>query len=158
MEGRAYERTVYEAKLDVSYNVLLQQMQEVLFARINRLIAIFSLIAGSAAFAGVLAKLPGLVSVAGVLVAVGTILGATNDLAGRAERHRIQRRRYAELAAADPVEIAEIDRKLAAIGVDDLPPWESLEVAAYNSNLMRNGRDDFVMPEGRMVWLVRLLT
>ncbi len=143
---KTHERTLYEARLDADYEVRLQELHQRLFGRLNTAATLITLLAGTTAFAGVLQQQPQWSAWAGVALAALALVSALGNLGARAEAHRAQRRRYLELLAVQGLDLDAFDAELLRIGQDDPPTIEALRVPAFNANLQRHGRTDWLQP------------
>lgn len=153
-----YERTLYEAKLDVDFAVRLALLHERLYGRIKKLITVVNLLAGTTAVASLIEYSATLSAVAGAVVAVTSILDLVYDYGGKAAAHCKDRRAYLDLLGrADRLTPERLDARFAMLNRESTIALECLAMPAYNHNLARHGRTGWCVPLTRwerfMAWL-----
>jgi hypothetical protein len=158
-EAKTYERTHYEAVLDIRwairYNLLLKRV----YRRLKNVIAFAELFAGSAAFAGAFAHSPHWLSAAGGLtIAALAIFNHVISPAETAACADEMRRRYTALDRLAPsLPLEELDARIKDLRESDAPEIEPLRWIAQRDMLIENGRDDIVEPLTRWQRLVSVL-
>ena len=147
---RADPRTQYEALLDVKYAALLNKMQCRFFARMRGTFTVIFLVAGSATFAGWVAKIPQLTGVCALIVAVLSALDVVLDLGKKSAQCDELARRFNDLGRESTgLGLEEIDRRISFLREYPSHEIEALRPIAFNRNLIENGRPDDVMPTTR---------
>ena len=161
IEPRIYERSIYEARLDIAYGVRFQELNEILYRRIDTLFGFIGLFGGSAALSAALGQWQAGGIAAGGLVAVSAICERLIRPAERVAVHQQWRKKFNELqvsvesTAVTQLEAVDAGLRLlqgqAPSGVSALAP------IAYNLTVLSAGRTDYVMPVSRwqhfVAWL-----
>lgn len=146
-EDATYERSEYEAKMDIAYYARLHVLHERLFSRMDKLGKLLELVAGSGAFYAVTAGHDGATKACALLIAVIALAGLVFDPAGRARGMRDAMRNYMLLLSdAEDLPLVEIDKRLARMGADAPTVLEGLRRPAYNQNLVSHGRASYTLP------------
>lgn len=141
---RTDPRTHEEVCLDVSYSVRWNELNEILFSRVDAAIKIVSLLLSTGAVAGYLADEAALSALSGLLLAFLTIFDVVVSPGRKICEFNEAGRRFAELYVVAPrLPMAELDadwRRLCAQyktrGINALQP------IAHNANLRTHGRPD----------------
>lgn len=140
----------YQVDLEVRYGIQFNAANERLFRRLKFLFDFLSLFAGSAAFAGAIAKDPLLAGIAGLGLAALAIINQLIAPGEVAVRFNEAYRRFTNLdRRTHEMRPSEIRNAIGEIRAD--APWgvSSLGAVAYNRNLLANGREDALMPVSR---------
>lgn len=151
-----YERTVYEAQLDIDYEARLQQLHARLYGRLHNATLLIIFIATSTAFASVLDSAGTATAIwSGLVITVVGYADVLLDFAGRRAQHEIQRGRYLELRARSiGMALEEIDKCRYTTAKTDPPEIEALRNPAFNDNLRAHGRHDHQVS---LTWLEKLV-
>jgi|GEM_PF-4663502 len=153
-----YDRTSYEAILDVRYNIRLHQLSCRYYARLRWIAAVASLVAGSGALVGALQRMPFTLTACGIVVAVASAADIVGGWAEKGAKHQMWRVAFSDLLVRAPkMALDEIEESLARLDgtVDD--EVEGLRLPAYNDNLRSNGRLDFTKAEPLRSRLMRMI-
>lgn len=157
-EIRDYERSHYEAVMDIRYYARLHFLHINFYRRVNYIISALSLISGTAAFASAIKNNPELLTATGVLVAIFSAIGVLWNFPEKIVQHRLLYRRYKELeAVAQGMELDALDEKIKEIGMDEDGVVKALELRAFNDNVMSAGRTDYAEPLPLMSKAVSLI-
>lgn len=147
-QNATYERTHYEATLDVRYGVQYAALSARLYRRIDLLFGLISLASGTGAFAGGLSEIPMLSAIAGAVIAVVAILERLIRPTEKAIACDMLAARFAELDAdASALTLEAIDRRLRKLQADPTSCFDSLAIPAHNRNLASHGRAECGLPE-----------
>lgn len=158
MTTQSYPRTIEEARLDASYDVRINELHERFFGRLHAGCMLITLLASTAAFVSVVQSNGALAAVSGAVITAVGFADALLDFGGKASRFRAARQRYQRLLATGADwNLAKFDKALAELAIEDEVPIEALRLPAYNQNLRRHGRLDFVQPLSRWQQLMELL-
>lgn len=157
MVDMLYERSLYEASLDLDYAIRSNELHLKFYGRVRWAVAFVQLFAASAAAAPLVGVggPPWLVSVAGFTLAAITIADVLSDFSGRVHEHKGLCKRYRALRAEGISDYAKLDRKRHSIELEDLTTIDALDLVAYNDVVVRHGRESFVVP---LTWFQRLLS
>ncbi|WP_164276537.1 hypothetical protein [Stenotrophomonas sp. B1-1] len=141
------ERTKGEALLDVEYALELAVLSQRLYERLNKLIVLVCLLAGSAAFVTIFHPNSVVVTVAGMVVGLLTLVEQVYDFRGKGIVHANFVKRFSRLRVkAGSMTLEELDRHLGKINQEAIPVVQGLCKVARNNMLRRNGYLDFVRP------------
>jgi len=148
---QGYPRTRSEALLDVGFGATYNELNSRIYRRAHNWLSFAQAVLGSAAFAFIWAKDVTLSGYAGLAIAVLVGLDVSFDLSGRAAKFEAHARRYKELLRAAPrLGDAELDDMLRALQAEVQDgEIKTLELPAYNRNLLAQGRPDAVVPTSR---------
>lgn len=153
-----YERSKYEAQLDVRYGQCWNHLNERLFGRLDLLFGAITLFGGSAIAVTVTADHKMAVAVLGGVVAVSAIV---ERLVGATEKrldHREMKKRFADLdARSGAMSLEDIDAELRRLQADGPTGVRGLDVPAYNANMRTNGRPEIQLRVGVWNWLTAAL-
>lgn len=157
MADTLYERSLYEAGLDLDYAIRSNELHLKFYGRVRWVIAFIQLFAATAAAAPLVGVggPPWLVSVAGFVLATITITDVLSNFSGRVHEHKAICRRYKALRAEGITDYAKLDRKRHGIELEDLTTIDGLDLVAYNDVVVRHGRESFVVP---LTWFQRVLS
>ncbi|GAB2912886.1 hypothetical protein GCM10027093_59000 [Paraburkholderia jirisanensis] len=140
-----YERSKYEAQLDVRYGTCWNALNERFFARLDWLFGAITLLGGSAIVYTTTADHKVAAAWIGGLVAASAIL---ERLAGATEKkleHRAMKKRFAELdARSQSLSLDQLESELKRLQADGPTGMAGLAMAAYNANVRTHGRGDSV--------------
>ncbi len=141
---RTYERSHYEATMDVRYYARLHFLHINFYRRVNYIISALSLISGTAAYTSAINNNPALLTLSGVLVAIFSAIGVLWNFPEKIVQHRMLYKRYKDLDIAAPsLTLAELDEKRKNIESDEDGTVKALELRAFNDNVISAGRADF---------------
>jgi hypothetical protein len=150
-ENATYERTHYEATLDVRYGVQFANLSARLYRRIDLMFGAVCLASGTAAFAGAMADRPMVSAVAGATIAAAAILERLIRPVEKAVACEALARRFGDLdAQAGTQSLDALDASLRKLQADPTPCFDGLAVAAHNRNLASHGRAEYALP--RSTW------
>lgn len=136
-----YDRTKYEAILDIDYAIELHQRHIRLYRHLRWLFNFVFLASGTAIFAGTLAVEPAMARWTGGVLALLVILDHLLDPAGKAFQHQNLMTAWCKLhQRAERIELVEIDRRISKLRSKDIHIIKALEMVSYATNLQRHGR------------------
>lgn len=143
----AYERSVYEATMDIDYAVCLAQRHERFYGRVKKGIVLLNLLAGSAAIATLISPNSVLLVIAAVVVATTSAMDVVYDFGAMSSAHAADRRRFLKLRSrVGTLPLPKIDAAFANASIDAAPAIESLRLPVHNANLRQHGRSEFAVP------------
>lgn len=151
-----YERTLYEAQLDIDYSIELHSRHVQFFKHLDGLFTFLTLL-GSSSIIFTLAKTYSIAAsgAAGLIVLI-TLLDITIKPAKQAAHHADMKRRWAELRRrSQAAELNAVDAELHDLNALDTHVIRPLEMVAFNANLARHGRDEAQGSTGLTGWLWR---
>jgi len=138
-----YERTHYEACLDIDYAIELNSRHIKLYRHLRWLFSLALLVSGSAVFVGSVAEYPQLAKITGGGIALLAIIDHLAGLAEKAARHVELRRRWCDLRAESAkLKVVDLDRRMSTLYAEDVHIITALQVPSFNANLRRHGRED----------------
>lgn len=144
------ERTKGEALLDLDYAIEVSVMHQRFYERLNKGIALLSLLAGSSAFVTIFHPNSVVVTVAGLLVGVLALVEQVYDFRGKAATHAELIKRYQRLrGSASKLDLEKLDQKISKISEDCIPLIQGLKLPAHNHNMHANGYPEWVRPLGK---------
>lgn len=155
-----YERSLYEVRMDICYYAKIHALHERLYARADKGLKLFELIAGSGAFYAVTAGHDVITQWCALLIAVAALFGLVFDLSGRARAMRDAVRMYMDLLAESNkkrVTVESVDEKLARVGRDAPTVIDGLRKPAYNQNVLSHGRGSYVLKLNRWERLLQVI-
>ena len=133
----------YELTWEIRYGMRFGRRQSRLLDRIANAIKALTIIAGSAAFIGVIAKYDALVKWSGVIVAALAIGDAIWNPTGKAARSREIENRYAMVNRhAAELSTEELRREVDDVYDAHTPELELLRYVAYNDVVSECGNSD----------------
>lgn len=145
-----YERTHYEASLDVRFGARFATLSARLYRRIDLLFGFIGLASGSNALAGGLGGIPALSAIAGAIVATAAILERLVRPVEKAIACEALAMRFGQLhSESSGLDLDTLDSRLRLLQADQTPCFDSLRVPANNKNLLSQGREDWIRPELR---------
>ncbi|WP_225031777.1 hypothetical protein [Paraburkholderia sp. XV] len=145
--NQSYERTKYEAKLDVSYGQCWNALNERFFGRIDWIFGAITLLGGSAIVYTVTADHKVAAAWVAGVVAAGAILERTIGATEKKLEHRAMKARFADLKArSDSMSLDELDAELVRLQAEGPSGMKGLDDVAYNANVRTAGREDWVAP------------
>ena len=154
----SYERTHYEATLDIDYAIELHGRHIKLYRHCRWLFSLAFLVSGSAVFAGALAQLGPLAKWTGAAIALLAILDHLLAPADKIAQHNDLKRRWCELKAeSGKLKLAELDRRISALYAEDVHIISGLQKPCFNANLQRHGREELVRRLTPWEWLISAL-
>ena len=146
----SYERTHYEASLDVRFGARFATLSARLYRRIDLFFGFIGLASGSSALAGGLGNIPTLSVLAGAVIALAAIAERLVRPVEKAIACEALAMRFGELdAESGNLDLATLDSKLRILQADQTPCFDTLLTIAYNQNLLTNGRPEWIKPESR---------
>ena len=157
MVDTLYERSLYEAGLDLDYAIRSNELHLKFYRRVRWAIAFVQLFAATAAAAPLVGVNgpPWLVTVSGFILATITIVDVLSDFSGRVQDHSALCKRFRALRAEGISELVKLDRKRHSIAMDDQPTIHALDLVAYNDVVIRHGRLSSVVA---LTWFQRLIS
>lgn len=151
----SYERSQYEAGLDIDYAIELHGRHIKLYRHMRWLFSLVFLISGTAVFGGALAELGKLAKWMGAAIALLALVDHLIAPADKIARHIELKRRWCELRAEKAgMGIEALDRKMSALIAEDVHIISALQTPCYNANLQRHGREDCVRKLTPWEWIV----
>lgn len=146
-EHNHYERTHYEAVLDIRYAKRYLSRQERLFRRFSGLLSFLTLFTGTAAFGAAMSANPKLAGAAGFTIAALTIIDFVLAPGKKAWQCNELYRRYNELdRLSASLDLAALDDRIHTLRDYSAPSIEALRLPAYNDMLRENGRTEHIQP------------
>lgn len=144
---RTDPRTHYEATLDVRYAIHWNTLNERLHRHIDAALKFCVLLLGSTAFGAYFVARPELSALAGLLMAIFTIVDVVAAPGRKACAFSEARRRFIDLNARAPaLSLEALDLALERLrGECTSAGVRALEPVAYNDNLLASGRPDACM-------------
>lgn len=144
------ERNLAEAILDCKYGICFNDMNARLYRRMGSAFSILNLLGGSAIFSSAISDgdqfyLP---LISGLIVFIASILDYEIKPGEKSARCEFQREKFGELLSnSDGMELKEFDMELHKLQSTGPSTINTLQVPAYNANLLANGFDTHVVPE-----------
>jgi hypothetical protein len=136
-------RTAHDIEFDLRYGARYALRQRRFFARLQGVFSAINLLSGSAAFGGWLVEQPELAGVAGLVVAVVTVLDhvikAGEHATAAQHAHKAFAVLLARLRAGEDADA--LDRALIELQGEDGPELELLRIPAWNDALLEMGYD-----------------
>lgn len=143
-----YQRTKYEASLDLGYAIRVHTLCARLFRRLQRLYSAMILGGGLIAVGTASDGHPMWTLISGILVGILSILDALSGCGEKAAAHERAIHQYARLKAkSHNMTFEELDKAMDEIGTEDPDVLESFRLPAYNDN---------IRSAGRLEWLEKL--
>lgn len=137
-----YERTKYEAQLDIKYARCFHSLNERFYCRLDFIFGLITLIGGSAIAASTLGQYEIIYGWLGGMVAISTLVEFLVKAPEKKCAHRDMRAKFADLdARSGSMSLEQIDAELLQLQ-DNSSGIKGLEAVAYNQNLKSNGRED----------------
>lgn len=154
----SYERSHYEAGLDIDYAIELHSRHIKLYRHLRWLFSLVNLISGTAVFAGTLSDYAGLAKWTGGAIVLIAIVDHLTAPADKIARHIELKRLWCELRATKAsLSIDELDERMSKLNAEDVHIIDALTKPSYNANLRRHGREDYVRRLSLWEWLVSVL-
>lgn len=136
-----YERTKYEALMDIDYAIELHQRHIRLYRHLRWIFNFVFLASGTAIFAGTLATEPAMAKWTGGALAILVIIDHLLNTGGKIYQHQTLMTAWCKLhERADGLELAELDRRISKLRSKDVHIISALEMVSYATNLQRHGR------------------
>ncbi len=143
----SYVRTKGEALLDLDFAVEICVLNQRFYERVHKVIALISLLAGSAAFVTIFHPNSIVVTVAGFVVGILALMEQVYDFRGKAAIHSMLNRKFLKLRARSAnMTLEKLDAAHANLAADAIPVIQGLRRLAYNNNVVRHGFGNFVKP------------
>ena len=159
--ARTYERTPYEARLDVAYSARYHGMNERFYRHLDVAFGFVGLFGGTAAFTAAIGQWQTVGVVAGAGVAAGAILERLLRPVEKSAEHRLWREKATDLLAridaGEAPTLEAIDPALRQLQGRSPPGLTALEIPAYNANLRTHGRTDATIEQSTWSRMVALL-
>lgn len=136
-----YQRTRYEANLDLDYKIRLYYLHERLYTRIHKNLRLLQLVGGSAAFASALGKNTDFMVASGALLAAIAYINLIFDFSERSRSTKELRKKLTSFKA-ESIDFSDQDfeKKMTGLAVEDEVTIQGLCKPAYNQNLCTHGR------------------
>ena len=158
MTEQSYERTKYEAVLDVSYGICWNSLNERLFGRIDWVFGAITLFGGSTIIFTVTADHKLAAAWVSGVVAISAILERSIGATEKRLEHKAMKRRLCELQAkCSSLSLEEIDRDLSLLRADEPTGLRGLDMVAYNQNVRAHGRGSYIERLSLWEWLLSIL-
>lgn len=153
-----YERSHYEAGLDIDYAIELHGRHIKLYRHMRWLFSLVFLVSGTAVFGGTLADYVSLSKWTGGAIVLIAIVDHLTAPADKIAKHIELKRRWCELRAAKAcLSLDELDEQMSKLNAEDVHVIGALTKPSYNANLLRHGRDSYVKRLTPWEWLVSVL-
>ncbi|WP_314408881.1 hypothetical protein [Pseudomonas kuykendallii] len=151
----SYERTKYEALLDVDYAIELHNRHIKLYRHLRWLFSLVFLATGTAVFAGALADFKNAAKWIGGATVFAAILDHLMAPADKIAQHADLKRQWCNLRADwENFSLVEIDQCMSRLSAADVHIVSALEKPSFNANLRRHGREECVRKLSVGEWLV----
>ena len=150
MQNFQAERNLGEAILDCKYGICFNDMNARLYRRMGSAFSILNLLGGSAIFSSAISDGDQfyLSLISGLIVFIASILDYEIKPGEKSARCEFQREKFGELLSkSDGMELKEFDMELHKLQSTGPSTINTLQVPAYNANLLANGFDTHVVPE-----------
>lgn len=152
------ERTQAVAITEVRYAINYATRHEAFWRHVDTSINLLNALAGSAAFASVLAGDGAWGGVAGAVVALASCVALVMRPADKAVEFRDFRRQFAALdAVAYGLSLAEIDGQLKVLRQDAPRGFDSLDTVVWNDTVRADGHEARIRPLTRFERVMRML-
>lgn len=153
-----YERSLYEATLDLDYAIRVSQLHARLFTRLKRTITAITLLAGSAAFVALFGASRTFAGLGGLVVAVLSTIDLVWDFGAIAAAHQRDKEALLKLRSRLPaLSLEMLDSKFDLLRASCADCLAALAKPAYNDNVRRHGRESSVLQLTRWERLVHWL-
>ena len=139
-----YPRTLYEARLDVEYDVRLQELHVRLYRRIRVGLTLMTLISGCTSFSTLFGSDAKVAGYAAAFITCAAFIDTAFDLGGRIAAHDAYRKALIRLLIKPGVSLEQLDAKILRLRIEDPGNIEGLRVVAYNDSLRSNGRYEHI--------------
>jgi hypothetical protein len=149
-ENTPVERNLAEAVLDCKYGICFNDMNARLYRRMGSAFSILNLLGGSAIFSSAIAQgdqfyLP---LISGLIVFVVSVLDYEIKPGEKSARCEFQREKFGDLLSkSDEIELQDFDKQLNKLQSTGPITINTLEIPAFNANLLSNGFCSDVIPE-----------
>lgn len=137
------QRNLAEAILDCKYGARFNEMNARLYRRMGSLFSILNIIGGSAIFSSAIANgeksyLP---LISGLIVFIVSILDYEIKPSEKSARCEFQRERFGQLlsSVSEETTLQAFDKELHKLQTSGPTTFGTLEVPAFNANLLSNG-------------------
>lgn len=151
-------RTKGESLLDLDFAIEVSVLNQRFYERVNKAIALISLVAGSAAFVTVFHPNSVIVTVAGFAVGFLALTEQVYDFRGKAATHALLIRKFLKLKVRSAgMTLEKLDAAQATLALDTIPVIQGLRRVAYNNNVLRHGYGNFAKPLTRWQRLLAFL-
>ena len=149
-EPRIYERTIYEARLDIAYGQRFHELNERFFRHVDFAFGFVGLFGGAAVFSATIGQWPAIAVISSALVAAGAIIERLIRPVDAAAMHRQWREKFADLLmrvdSGEATQLAQIDSGLRLLQGRGPNGVYALAPTAYNLTVASSGRTDYQMP------------
>lgn len=140
-------RTKGEALLDLDFAIEYSILNQRFYERVDKAIALISLLAGSAAFVTVFAPNSVVVTVSGVLVGTLSLIAQVYDFRGKGAAHAALVRSLQKVKSRSAkLDLVQLDAALDKVAMDAIPGIRGLKLPAYNNNVLRAGYVSYMQP------------
>lgn len=151
-----YDRTPYEAGLDIDYAIELHARHIKLYKHLRWLCSLVFLVSGMAVFSKVGATEHA--NWIGAVVALVAILDHLIAPSSKVAQHADLKRRWCDLRSdKDKLKLDAIDKRISVLTGEDIHIISALEKPSYNANLRRHGRELHVRKLSIWEWFVAAL-
>jgi len=151
METRDYERTPYEARLDITYAIMLHRLTENFYKRLDTVFAFLSVLSGAAILTATFGDGEKFLTLFAFVAACTGILSVVIRPAEKSALHEVWRNKYTDLLALIEgkklVGLEAIESELRTLQGQSPSAICALEPIAFNRNLASHGRPDFQISE-----------
>jgi hypothetical protein len=150
----SYNRTIYEAGMDIDYAIELHSRHLKLYRHLKWIFSLVFLASGAAVFSN-LAALGSYAKWLGAAIALCAIIEHLLGPADKIAKHADLKRRWCELRSEkDKIDLGAIEQKISLLTGEDIHIVSALELPSFNANLRRHGREDHVRKISIWEWFV----
>jgi hypothetical protein len=154
-----YERSQYEAGLDIDYAIELHNRHLKLYRHMRWIFSLIFLVSGTAVFGGALAELGRLAKWMGASIAILALVDHLIAPSDKIARHLELKRRWCELQAEkSKMSLTELDQRMSTLLAEDIHIISALQKPSYNANLLRHGREEYLRKLNPWEWFVGVLS
>ncbi|MEH6413832.1 hypothetical protein [Pseudomonas sp. CGJS7] len=143
--------------LDIDYAVCFSEANCRLFTRLKKVFVLINLLAGSAAMTTLLSKNATIAAIAGIVVAMISMIDLVYDPGAAAAAHMRDKQAFLSLRSRySRLSLEGGDSELAKIKMSATHGLQSLARPAHNENLRHHGRKEYLVELSRWEQLVKL--
>lgn len=160
-EKREDPRTLWEVTMDIKYAVAAHGLAEAHFVKTNKFLVFLQAFFTSCVVWGAAKQSVELSLAVGILLAFVSAYQQSSKPLAEAAKHSAAREKFSALlakAVKGNTELEALDSEYATLGAKAPHIPRAIQFAAFNDNLMTNGRPDGMVKEGWSVKLIRVFS